>query len=54
MQVSTLGDYEFETVAKPKILVYLKPHGKKGKLHFENGGKAHDVVVIPRKYSYKS
>ena len=38
-------------VAKLKILVYLKPQRKKGKLYFENGGKAHDAVVITEKYS---
>ena len=27
------------------------PQRKKGKLHFENRGKAHDVGVITRKYS---
>ena len=32
-------------------MVYLAPQRKKGKLHFENGGKAHDVVVIIGKYS---
>ena len=54
MQVSTLEGYEFVTVAKLKILVYLAPQRNKGKSHFENGGKAHDVVVITRKYSYNS
>ena len=54
MQVSTLGSYEIVTVAKLKILVYLKPHEKKGKYHFENRGKAHDMVVITRKYRYNS
>ena len=48
MQVSTLGGYEIVTVAKLKILVYLKPQRKKGKLYFENGGKAHDAAVITR------
>ena len=51
MQVSTLGGYETVTVAKVRILVYLKPQEKKGKYNFENGGKAHDPVVITRKYS---
>ena len=51
MQVSTLGGYETVTVAKLKILVYLKPQEKKGKYNFENGNKAHDMVVITRKYS---
>ena len=46
-----LGSYEFVTVAKLKILVYLKPQRKKGKSYFENGGKAHDAVVITEKYS---
>ena len=46
MQVSILGGYQTVTVAKLKILVYLKPHRKKGKYNFENGGKAHDVGVI--------
>ena len=54
MQVSTLGGYETVMVAKLKILVYLKPQEKKGKNNFENGGKAHDTVVITRKYSYNS
>ena len=54
MQVSTLGGYEIVTVAKLKILVYLKTQEKKGKSYFENGGKAHDEVVITRKYSYNS
>ena len=51
MQVSTLGDYKTVTVAKLKILVYLKPQRKKGKSYFKNWGKAHDVGVITRKYS---
>ena len=51
MQVSTLGGYETVTVAKLKILVYLKPKRKKGKSYFKNGGKAHDVGVITGKYS---
>ena len=51
MQLSTLGSYEFVTVAKLKILVYLKPQRKKGKSYFENGGKAHDAVAITEKYS---
>ena len=54
MQVSTLGGYEIVTVAKLKKLVYLKSQEKKGKQHFENRGKANDVVVITRKYSYNS
>ena len=54
MQVSTLGSYEFVTVANLKILVYLAHHRKKGKLHFENEGKTHDAVVIIRKYSSNS
>ena len=32
-------------------MVYLAPQKKKGKTHFDNGGKAHDVVVTARKYS---
>ena len=51
MQISTLGGYETVTVAKLKILVYLKTQRKKGKYNFKNGGKAHDVVVITEKYS---
>ena len=51
MQVSTLGGYETVTVAKLRILIYLKPQRKKGKLYFKNGDKAHDTVVITRKYS---
>ena len=54
MQVSTLGGYKTVTVAKLNILVYLKPQEKKSKCNFENGGKAHDVVVFTRKYSYNS
>ena len=48
MQVSTLGGYEIVTVAKLKILVNLAPQRKKGKSHFGNGGKGHDVDVITR------
>ena len=51
MQLGTLGSYQFVTVAKLNILVDLKPQRKKGKLYFENGGKAYDVVVITEKYS---
>ena len=51
MQISTLGSYKSVTVAKLMILVYLAPHRKKGKSHLENRGKAHDMVVITRKYS---
>ena len=54
VQVGTLGSYEIVTVVKLKILVYLAPHRRKGKLHFETGGKAHDAVVITRKYSSNS
>ena len=54
MQVSTLGGYEIVTVAKLKILVYLKPQEKKGGYNFENRGKANDAVVITKKYSYNS
>ena len=50
MQIGTLGSYEFVTVAKLKILVYLKPQRKKGKSCFEDRGRAHDVVVIAEKY----
>ena len=51
MQLDTLGSYECETVAKLKILVYIKPQRKKGKSYFENRGKVHDAVVITEKYS---
>ena len=34
------------TVAKLKTLVYLVPQRKKGKLYFENRGKAHDTDII--------
>ena len=27
------------------------PQRKKGKMHFGNGGKAHDAIVITEKYS---
>ena len=53
MQVSTLGSYKIVTVAKLKILVYLVPQRKKGKLHFENRGKAIKVYVLYRKDNYK-
>ena len=51
MQLSTLRRYEFVTVAKLKILVYLQPQRKKGKSYYENRFKAHDAVVITEKYS---
>ena len=51
MQISTLGGYETVTVAKLKILVYLKTQRKNGKYNFENGDKANDTVVITGKYS---
>ena len=49
MQASTLGGYETVTVAKLRILVYVKPQEKKDKYNFENRDKAHDAVVITRK-----
>ena len=48
MQIGTLGSYEFVTVAKLKILVYLTLQRKKGKSHVENGGKAYDTDSITR------
>ena len=51
MQLGTIGSYYFVTVAKLKILVYLKPQKKKDKSHFENRGKPPDMVVITEKYS---
>ena len=51
MQVSTIGGYETVTVAKLKILVNLEPQEKKDEYYFKNGGKAHDAVVITRKYT---
>ena len=51
MQVNSLGSYKTVTVAKLKILIYLVPQRKKGKMHFKNGGKAHDMGVITEKYS---
>ena len=51
MQISTLGHYETVTVAKLKILVYLKTQEKKDKYNFKKGGKTHDAVVITEKYS---
>ena len=51
MQVSTLGSYESVTVAKLKIFILSVHQRKKGRSYFKNGGKAHDAVVITRKYS---
>ena len=52
--ISTLQGYETVTVAKLKILVYLKSQRKEGELYFKNGGKTHDMGVITENIAHSS
>ena len=49
MRIGTLGGHQSVTVDKLKILIQSTPQRKKGKLLFENGGKAYDMGVITKK-----